>query len=422
METHQPLSIEELTDVLSLTIKADEENKIATFLCQLSAFTHDAQFNISFNAPSSSGKSYIPLEISGLFPQEDVIKIGNCSPTAFFHEQGEYNKETNSIVVDLARKIIIFLDMPHTQLLERLRSFLSHDEREMHSKITDKNQKGGNRTKTVILRGFPSVIFCSAGLRIDEQESTRFLLLSPEATPEKIMLGINQAIRKSSNSTEYEEWLNSDPRRKLLKSRILAIKQAHIGDIQICSEDLVKRRFLADKKLLKPRHQRDIKRFMALIKSIALLNYWWREQTQTGIIANEEDIEEAFKIWDKISISQEFNLPPYVYKIYKDLIVPLWKVKEQAIKEDQFVFDKRPGISRQDILQKHFDVHGRMLDIYQLRQQIIPMLETAGLVTQEQDSNDKRRWLILPAVITEEEEYGVDHGGVTDKQEESQTI
>lgn len=161
---------------------------------------------------------------------------------------------------------------------------------------------------------------------------------------------------------------------------------------------------------------------MALIKSIALLNYWWREQTQTGIIANEEDIEEAFKIWDKISISQEFNLPPYVYKIYKDIIVPLWKVKEQAIKEDQFIFDKRPGISRQDILQKHFDVHGRMLDIYQLRQQIIPMLETAGLVTQEQDSNDKRRWLILPAVITEEEEYGVDHSGVTVKQEESQTI
>ena len=83
-----PLSIDQLNEILGLTIKSDNNNKIITFLSLLSAFTDNNQFNISFNAPSSSGKSYIPLEISSLFPKEDVRCIGHASPTSFFHEEG----------------------------------------------------------------------------------------------------------------------------------------------------------------------------------------------------------------------------------------------------------------------------------------------------------------------------------------------
>ncbi|MCX6740840.1 MAG: toprim domain-containing protein, partial [Candidatus Parcubacteria bacterium] len=54
----KPLSLQELLETLGLTIKQDEENKIVTFLCELSAYTENTQFNISYNAPSSTGKSY----------------------------------------------------------------------------------------------------------------------------------------------------------------------------------------------------------------------------------------------------------------------------------------------------------------------------------------------------------------------------
>jgi len=181
----KPLTSQELISILGLTIKKDEENKLITFLCELSAYTEGSQFNISFNAPSSTGKSYIPTEIARLFPEEDVIEIGYCSPTAFFHDVGEYIKDKGGYLVDLSRKILIFLDQPHTQLLERLRPLLSHDKKEIRLKITDKTQKFGLKTKTVLLRGYPSVIFCTAGLKIDEQEATRFLLLSPETNQEK---------------------------------------------------------------------------------------------------------------------------------------------------------------------------------------------------------------------------------------------
>jgi len=412
----KPLSLQELVEILGLTIKKDEKNKIVTFLCELSAYTENAQFNISYNAPSSTGKSFIPLEISKLFPNEDVMRLGNCSPTAFFHEQGEFDKDKNTIVVDLSRKIIIFLDQPHTALLERLRSLLSHDEKEMHSKITDKNQRGGNRTKTVIIRGFPSVIFCTAGLHIDEQEATRFLLLSPEINPEKIRGGIVEAIKKESDKEKYEAWLEENPMRKILKERIRAIKLENVREIKIASYGKIEERFLGNNKVLKPRHQRDIKRLSSLIKSFALLNLWWRDRDGSTITANEDDIEQAFRIWDDISVSQELNLPPYIYNLYQDVIMQAWQDKNASHNQEIMKITGTVGLSRQEILQRHFEVYGRMLDNNQLRQQILPMLETAGLISQEADKNDKRKILVYPTVLTikstSEKNNSVTEGGV----------
>lgn len=388
----KPLTSEDVSKILDLTIKKDEVNKITTLLCQLSAYTEDNQFNISFQAPSSSGKSHIPIEISNLFPPEDVLKLGNCSPTAFFHEQGIYDKEKNVMRIDLSRKILIFLDMPHTQLLERLRPLLSHDEKEMQSKITDKNQKGGNKTKTIVLIGYPSVIFCTAGLTLDEQEATRFLLLSPETNQDKIRGGVLQALQKGINKTRYRKTLTDNVGRQLLIERIKAIKQEKIQDIQIGSEEFVIERYLEGKKLLKPRHQRDVKRLISLVKAFALLNLWWRERDGKTIIANEEDIEEAFKIWDKISESQELNLPPYVFNFYHEIILSLWneKNKKSEIERGQTLI----GLSRNDITKQHTDVYGRRLDSKQLTDQLLPLLEEAGLIFQKKDDRDARMWLV----------------------------
>lgn len=390
----EPITTKNIVEILGLTIKQDEENKLITFMCCLSAYTEQAQLNISFNAPSSTGKSFIPLEIASLFPKEDVMKLGDCSPKAFFHEQGAYDKEKNTTLVDLSRKILIFLDQPHNALLERLRSLLSHDQKEMISKITDKNAKGGNKTKTVILRGYPSVIFCSAGLKIDEQESTRFILLSPETSQEKFRFAIQEKIKKEADYDTYLAKLNSNPDRQLLKQRIEAIKQEHIDEIRIGHPEKIEQVFLSKRTMLKPRHQRDIGRLLGITKIFALLNVWFREREGSTIIANDEDIAEAVKLWEKISKSQEYNLPPYIYNLYNEVILLAYAEKNDGMGFGEVV-DKQ-GITRQDIFKKHFDVYGRMVEDFRLRQQILPMLETAGLITQEQDPDNKRRVLIYP--------------------------
>ena len=273
----KPISSPELIKILGLTIKRDDENKLITFLAMLSAYTDSSQLNISFNAPSSSGKSYIPTEIAMLFPKEDVKEVGYCSPTAFFHDKAEkYNKETNELIVNLSHKIIIFLDQPHTLLLQHLRPILSHDKTEVTLKITDKSQRAGLRTKNVVLKGFPSVIFCTAGLRIDEQESTRFLLLSPEVNQKKIREAIKEKISRAVNNVFYNQQLEENTNRQLLKKRIMAIKQAGIKDIQINNHKRIEVLFYERVKILKPRHQRDIGRIISLIKIFALINLWFR--------------------------------------------------------------------------------------------------------------------------------------------------
>jgi Toprim-like len=197
----------DIIETLSSVIKYDDINKLIVFLGMLSAYTEDSQLNIMMNAQSSSGKSYIPLEISNLFPEDSVVKLHYVSPSAFFHEEARYDEDLWKNVVNLDRKILIFIDQQRSELLERLRPLLSHDQKLLESKIVDKSSSGGNMTKTIFIKWYPGVIFCTTLSKLDEQEATRFILLSPEIHQEKINDSITLKIRKESSpeSSNSEE-------------------------------------------------------------------------------------------------------------------------------------------------------------------------------------------------------------------------
>jgi hypothetical protein len=389
----EPMSTEQLLKILGLTIKKDEINKLITFLCELSAYTENSQFNISYHAPSSTGKSYIPLEIAQLFPKEDVIETAYASPTAFFHDTAEYSKEKGGYVNDLSRKILIFVDQPHTDLLSRLRPLLSHDTKEIILKITDKNKNGSHKTKNVILIGYPSVVFCTAGLKIDEQEATRMLLLSPEVTEEKIRQAVYEKIAKDSDYGLYMQNLNLDKGRDSLKKRILAIKNEHISEVIIENTGLVKELFFTPDRRLKPRNPRDVGHIMSLIKSFALLNFWYRRRYGSVIVANDDDIRDGFELWNKISASQDLNLPPYVLDFYYEVIIPAYYEKNN---ESGLADFNNVGVTRQEIMAKYFQLNSSSISDWKLRREIIPMLESVGLIDQIPDPNDSRVKLIYP--------------------------
>jgi hypothetical protein len=419
--TFKPLTIDDIIKILELTIKKDNNTKVITFFAMLSTYTKDSQFNVSFNAPSSSGKSYIPTEIATLFPQEDIETLGYASASSFFHI-GDFNKRTNELIVNLEKKILIFLDQPHTLLLERLRPLFSHDKKEIKLKITDKNQKYGLRTKNILIRGYPSVIFCSASMHLDEQESTRFILLSPEISQEKISEAIDEKLKKESNINDYQISLELNEERQQLKRRILAIKQEEISDIIIKEKELelIKKLFFEKIKILKPRHTRDIGRICSLIKSHALLNLWFREREGSNLIVNEEDVRETFKLWDSIAISQELNIPPYLYNFYNEVILPAFKEKNSGI--DGGVINSGEdggvtGLTRQEIIKAHYKVYGRYLSDWQLRKEILPVLENTGLIIQEPDINDKRKMLIYPTNLSDNNNLSVEEKNSNEEDE-----
>jgi hypothetical protein len=272
---------------------------------------------------------------------------------------------------------------------------LSHDQKTITHKITDRTQKGGTKTKTIYLKGFCSVVFCTASLKTDEQEATRCFLLSPETSQDKIKQGIEQKIRRESDPEAFDRWLEADPGRQMLKDRIRAIRQEHITEIKLNKpeEELILKAFLS-RKMLKPRHQRDIGRIVSLVKTFALVNLWWRERGGSTITATVDDVDEAFRIWGRIEESQELNLAPYVYQLFREIIVPAFNEKNQGeIASGQ---QNKLGVSRKEVLQKHSRVYGRPLAIDKLRFEILPQLEASGLIVQEADASDRRNKLIYP--------------------------
>ena len=389
-EAVKPLTLEELKEILGSTVKHDDANKLITFLAMLTAYTEDSQFNVSFRAPSSTGKSYIPIELSQYFPKEDVMMIAYSSPTAFYHDTGKWDDQHQAIIIDLERKILIFLDQPHDMLLQRLRPLLSHDQKELLYKITDKREKKGLRTKNVIIRGFPSVIFCTGNLRIDEQEATRNFILSPETSVEKIREGIYLKALRKGNPKLFEEYLREYPERQLLRIRIMKIKEENIKHVIIEDIDKVIDEFLKRYPKAKPRHQRDIERIISLIQGLALLNLWHRKRDDdNNLYADNEDIENAFKLFEAIGKSQELGIPPYVYNFFKEVIEPLWDEINKDIDPSNPI-----GLSRKQILMKHYEVYGRVISEKYLKNEILAVLENSGQIYQEKDPMDKRRSLV----------------------------
>jgi len=396
------MTVEDVMEVLSLTIKDDNENKAIGFLGMLSAYTSEDQINISFNAQSSSGKTYLTSEIAKLFPEVDKVPLSGASPTSFFYSRGVNDVERGAKVVSLERKILLLYEQPNPLLQEKLRALLSKDGRELHYKMTNKN-KGSNRTEHVILRGFPATVFCSANMLLDEQEATRFLLLSPEVSEAKLSSAVHLEVQRSADRNAFNQWLEDQPARAELIKRIIAIRYEHVESIVVPSKEAIEKRFRNAFPRLKPRHSRDIRHLMELVKAIALLNVWFRKQSDGTIMASQSDIDQAFRLWAAIATSQNLNVPPAVLHFYKKYVLPAWEEKYRNNDYQMAMKKGVIGLSRQDLSNYYLRVESALLDDERLRKQILPLLENSGFITQKQpESGDKRSLHIYIKVFLDE--------------------
>lgn len=400
-ELTRETDIYEICQIYGTAIKRDLPTVAITFLCLLLTYTDRNQVVIQYKADSSTGKSYIPLEIVLLFPDQelDVLKLAGASPTSFIHEanaepvyeevmddKGQIVKRLKHLVIDLERKILIFKDQPDYRLLAKLRSFLSKDEREAIFKITDRTKSGKNRTKTVLLRGFCSVLYCSAKLTGEDQENTRTFILSPEMNQAKFHEAIDLIADKETNYDIFRTSIEKDPQRRWLTARLKSIRDAHIREITLTPDDsaYLKDQFLKRNPHLVPRHMRDFPRLISLAKAHALLNYTHRRTDKPEIIeAKRRDIEIALELYDKIAEANELGIPPQLLEWYKTVIVPIWK-------SDNEIAD------RKTILRKHVEVYHQPLNRHRLEQEFIPSLESANLISEEPDPDDRRRTLYTP--------------------------
>ena len=446
----QPMDDEFVLKVLGRTIKHDKENKLITFYGMVQNFTYEDQQNLMFSAPSSTGKSYIPLEVAKYFPKGDVDKKGFVSKKAFFHKnmqlqtddgkplkkRSEYiadcledwedsharpeapgfsDKSKEAInarhklvqwrldkkdefrkyrdcwdsiekfyVLDLSKRIIIFKDVPDDQVLQPLRSLLSHDEKELIVEITDKTASGGNLTKKVKLIGYPTVVFCQAAFSPDEQERTRFFIISPDMDQRKLSDSLDLQAESLQDRDTFKGKIDSNPDGAALKARIELIKAANIQQIIIKPEDMeiLKSHYKQGKdnstRDLAPRDQRDFPRLVAMAKGHSLFNLPQREYTPGGnLTAKLEDLTSAENMLRKVMEANRLELPPYVYDWWTESLKQLLEATEDT------------GLTKTEFSQSYYKrFKSRLGD--KSRKRLITVLEDAGFIEERTDPADKR--------------------------------
>lgn len=399
--TLQEATYGEILQALNTTIKEDEANKLILFNAMLLTYTDQDQQNIALISASSTGKSYLALEIASFFPEEDVMVFGGVSPKAFIHEKGtpvfegpqddEGKPRFSHYEVNLANKILIFLDQPHDQLLQVLRPLLSHDQREITFKFTDKSDKYGLATKKAIIIGFPTVIYASAKAKIDEQEATRFWILSPETTQEKLKNSADLLALKHGDRERYQQALEQDKNRAWLKERVRQIRGT-AKYIIVPQAQAVVNQFQDERKgELAPRHLRDIPRMLAMIKAHALFNCFNRNTDNNldssattrieTIIAEQDDVIAGRALYNQISASNEASVSPEVYTLYEECVKPLFVLADNL----------REGVTRKDIQQSYRQHFRKPINYKRLTTEILPMLVDRSILEEFNDPNDKRQ-------------------------------
>ncbi|MCD6348667.1 MAG: bifunctional DNA primase/polymerase, partial [Candidatus Korarchaeota archaeon] len=213
-------------EVLSRLIKDDLRSLIYSYAAMLSAQLPNPT-NLSSIAKSSDGKTYPIVTTAEIFPKDAIEKLTGATEKSFIYDHGvlvdENGKELEPVLralkqelefaqdkeekqeirrrikeisrrayrlVDLDGKILIFLEKPDDALLARLRPLLSRDAYETKYRYVKKNRRGDLETETIILRGWPVVIFCKTEEEqfpewLEQQIQSRFLVISPMVSKEK---------------------------------------------------------------------------------------------------------------------------------------------------------------------------------------------------------------------------------------------
>lgn len=267
------LTIEDVEDYLNTQIMDDSELVRIILRTGLSTYTNHP-INLMIKAPTSEGKTYAATQVIRIFPDGDVLYLGGMSPTALIHQHGELVdrngnpirdkinqldkkiRETKTLsdkesllkrrqdlidgarnVVDLSRKILVFLDTPEWDLWLKLRPILSHDKHEIEFMTTDK-KAGSLFTKKTIIKGWPAVIYCSAKneevFREWPEIQSRFLIASPNTNSAKYKKAISYSAKKFSIPDFAKKKYKDDERESACQS---FVRKSRYHLIELCETE-----------------------------------------------------------------------------------------------------------------------------------------------------------------------------------------
>jgi len=393
--------LETLINVLDKIIIADYKVKVSVLLTGISAYTPNP-LNLYIRGAPGTGKSYNATHVLKLFPASDVWIIGRLSPTALIHQRGdlysadgsrleppkreEYEKledyrkarrdyeakaKDGYYRVDLQGKTLLFLETPHPETFRMLYPILSHDEREIEYRITEKTKIGSLQTKHVKVCGWPATVFIRAKEEtVPEEFRRRCLIVCPEESKSKV-----EHVNALTHKLNAYPWLKNDIDVEYDEARIwiatLKNRLLKLTDICIPFEEL--------DKFYPTEVAADMAEFSFLenfIKCVAALNYYYRPRLKSGneevLVASESDVKDAWAIFLNLFETSRTGLSQNLLDFYYKCLVKLASFHTaEAVEAYNATF--KPRRSKRTI------------------ENYLNILEETSYLTSDEDSQDKRK-------------------------------
>lgn len=402
---------------LNRRVKYDLTTKGSVLYTALSAALPEP-LNLNIKAPSGSGKSYNAVETLKFFLEEDIWFLAGMSPKAIAHERGklldingeeidvsdrpekprrsrdqspEEYKETwesykllkkayidrlkNSYhYINIDHKIFVFLESPDPDTIRMLYPLLSHDKRRVVFKYVDSKLN----TVTVVLEGWPAVIFLGTDKKYIEELATRSFTVSPEEKAEKIEAANELTNLKASLPweciLETEEYRNIVGLIRDVRNRFTADKLdvlvPFIGLYQAFPKDIV-------------RDMRDFSHFTQFLKAFTALKLYQRPcvtvDKQKYVLATAQDVVDTYAIYRRLLESTRTGTEQRILDFYETFVKQKseWHVSELTTEYNTSARSKRSDFTIRSWLER---------------------LNEIGYVDKREDPSDKRANIYIPLV------------------------
>ncbi len=322
--------------------------------------------NLSLQQVWSAGKSTTITTVAGYFEGHDTWFVGAVSPKAMVHQRGIHNEEQDAFLINLDKKIIVFLDEPEFHTLMMLKPLLSHDRRRTEYRFVGENLK----TITTILEGWPACIFCSVQSKYTEEFTSRWYTASPSTAQEKLRRVVDLKGRMAAQPEKYEKGKDF----KIWQSAFRLLKKGGRWKVAVPYAETLAKHFHPRK----PADMRFFQLFLGLIKASAILHGYQREKDDDGRLkATIQEYEIARDIYLEIEEPTRYGVGENVLSFYRNIILPMLKSEL-----DYGTYDS--------LTQKYYEVIGESLSTGHIRDHYLKPLEQNGLISIQQHPQDKR--------------------------------
>jgi hypothetical protein len=448
--------VEYVIKVVKRTVKGEDALLRLLIYVGLTVYSHNP-LCLGIRAPTSEGKTYaITQTIQKFFPKENIWLIGSMSPKALIRQNGvlvDSNNEpleprirelkvkikecdrddnlnqkiylegelsrlyqTGKWLIDLHGKILVFLEPPHPDVWEIIKSILSHDSWEIEHPYVDADLK----TKNVVTRGWPVCIFCSAK---DESKwdiwpevQSRFMIVSPNMSEEKYLESNRLTFQKLGlPDFVQQQIIVSDTEVDLARKCIQCLKQRIT---RLCPIRYIQNEYKPYNPVSIPYHEylaeslpyhkgsamRTASQVGSLIDIVTLTRsqFMFDFKIEKMVIARPEDLVEVLRITKNMTNSNYSNLPNHKVKFLQEIFKPLYDSKSNPDTKD----DKKEliiAVTSKELCDFYKKQKGRGITTDNLKKQYLNELLVNDVIGEAKSEIDGRQHIYYPLVELHDE-------------------